>query len=149
MYDAPSDPNGGSLSSWYGDAGTRAAPQLGLFFPVTVVFVPTYLGPGVGNDPQNLVNRQVTSTCAPPATCQANWTGVPTGAFSWYSAAQPAPYVTLPLSAWPSCPGGVMRFAGGNYTTTAGAAVASAARQTSAGAVALALAAALATVLAM
>jgi hypothetical protein len=149
VYDAPNDPNGGYVSSWFGDAGSKAAPQLGLFFPVTLTFVPNYLGPGVGNDPSNLANLAARAGCSTPSNCYANWTAVPTGALSWYSAPMPAPYVTLPLSAWPSCPGGVMRFAGGNYTTTAGAAVASAAKQASAGAAVVALAAALATVLAM
>lgn len=148
MYNAPSDPNGGYLSTWYGDGGSKAAPQLGLFFPTTIVFVPTGLGPGVGNDPLNLANTARTSTCNPPANCQSNWTAVPTGAYTWNSAPTPAPYVTLPLSAWPTCPGGVMQFAGGNYTTTAGAVAASGASKARAGvAAAVLLAAALAVAL--
>ena len=123
VYGTPSDPNGGYLSAWYGDEGTAAAPQLGLFFPTTITSIPNYLGVGVGNDPNNVggPNSMFSANCNPVSQCQANWTAIPSGAATWYAATTPSPYITLPVSAWPVCPGGVMTFAGANYTTTAGA----------------------------
>ena len=109
--------------------------------------IPNNRGAGVGYDPSNVGSptAQFEAHCTPISQCLTNWTAVPSGAASWYAASLPAPYILLPASAWPSCPGGVMSFAGGNYTTTAGAAVASGARtaRATAGAAAL-LAAALA-----
>ena len=113
----------GYASAWYGDAtavgGSAATPQLGLFFPTTVTLIPNYLGMGVGNDPTNL--QLLNTWCSTPGPCQTNWTAIPAGANSWYAATTPAPYITLPASAWPACTGGVMNFLGGSYTTTAGA----------------------------
>ena len=143
VYGTPSDPNGGYVAAWYGDEGTATAPQLGLFFPTTITSIPSNAAPGVGNDMTNL--GQIAAHCVPIGVCQVNWTVVPSGDTSWFAAPTPSPYITLPVSAWPSCPGGVMSFAGGNYTTTAGATTASGARaaRATAGAAAL-LAAALA-----
>ena len=121
VYDGTSDTvNGGYLSAWYGDGGSRTAPQLGLFFPTRVTLVPNYLGMGVGNDPSNLALLQ--AGCSSPGGCMTNWTAVPNGALSWYSNPTPAPYITLPVTAWPTCTGGVMLFNGANYTTTVSAA---------------------------
>ena len=153
VYGTPGVPAAGSTgytSAWYGDVltsgGSSAAPQLGFFFPTTVTLIPNYQGAGVGNDPTNL---QLLSTwCSPPGKCQTNWTGIPSGSGSWIAALPlPAPYIVLPVSAWPACTGGVMSFAGANYTTTTtpGATVASAA--TSARAAATLLAAGLAALL--
>ena len=113
----------GYVSAWYGDAGTATAPQLGLFFPTTVTLVPNNQGAGVGNDPSNLQLLAAWCNGGNLGSCQTNWTAVPSAAASWYSAPTPAPYIMLPVSAWPSC-SGVIAFAGANYTTTAGAATA-------------------------
>ena len=84
--------------------------------------IPNNRGAGVGYDPSNVGSptAQFEAHCTPISQCLTNWTAIPSGAASWGAASTPAPYILLPASAWPSGCYGVMSFAGGNYTTTAG-----------------------------
>ncbi len=115
------------MSSWYGDApATAAVPALGLFFPVNVTMVNNTLGVGVGYDNTNVAQQQ--ALCGGAGCNITSWSGVPAGAQKWGSYSYPAPFVMLPASAWPSCTGGVMSFAGANYTAPPPAAASSGAR---------------------
>lgn len=107
---------GPGVSTWYGDSTPRSADnaQLGLFFPTNVTLVRNPAGPGVGGDPTNV--NQMNSACGGAGCNVTSWTVIPSGALAWGSAPYPAPFVTLPATAWPACTGGVMSFAGSAFT---------------------------------
>jgi hypothetical protein len=109
--------SGAGVSTWYGDGGSATAPQLGLFFPTTATLVPNPAGAGVGYDQSNLV---AAAACAATSNCTATpWVSVPTGAQAWASSGtNPAPYFTLPASAWPACTGSAMSFNGVSYAAS-------------------------------
>ena len=98
-----------AVSTWYGDGGSRDAPVLGLFFPVTVTLVGNPAGPGVGGDATNAA--QQAAGCSSASGCNVTaWSGVPTGAQTWSSLTNPAPYVKLPAAAWPLRCAGVLSY---------------------------------------
>ncbi len=108
---------GTGVSAWSGDGGSASAPQLGLFFGVNATLVPNPAGAGVGYDASNVV---AAAACAATNNCTVtSWTAVPTGAQSWYSNTYPAPYFTLPPSAWPACTGSTMSFNGKDFAASA------------------------------
>ena len=142
LYNASAPAPAGYISTWYGDntPPNRATPSLGLFFPITVTLVSNPLGAGVGGDTTNVV--QQATNCGSTACNTTAWVGVPTGGNSWYSSTYPAPYITLPASAWPSSCNGVINFAGSSYAAAAFATPAAASSATRAGAAVAVLAAA-------
>jgi hypothetical protein len=108
---------GSGVSTWYGDGGSASAPQLGLFFGVNATLVPNPAGAGVGYDASNVA---AAAACAATNNCTVTpWIAVPSGAQSWYSNTYPAPYFTLPPSAWPACAGSTMSFNGRDFAASA------------------------------